>query len=136
MGTASEVHPIARALRRHLPGTDLQAALGRIGLARAFTCHQMVTLLETTPPGADPTLVLDLLNTFYDQSVPLRERRRLLATCLTHLNRLARQGPLAVSARLPPGASRQDALLERLEAAADRVWRLEPSEPPAPPRLF
>lgn len=135
-GDRFKAHPIARALRRHLPGADLAAALERIALARAFTCHQMVTLLEATPAAPHPTLVLDLLKTFYDESVPLPQRQRLLALCQGHLERLARQGPLAVSVRLPSSAGQEDVLLASLETAAQRVWRLEPYTPPPPARLF
>jgi hypothetical protein len=48
-----------------------------VRLSRAFTCYQMLALLAETPAGGPPTLVLDLLDTFYDESVPLHESRRL-----------------------------------------------------------
>jgi hypothetical protein len=54
--------------------------LGRIFLSRAFTCYQMAALIDQTCPGVaracpgadrttldgSPTLVIDLLDTFYD----------------------------------------------------------------------
>ena len=43
--------------------------LERITVSRAFTCYQMLTLLETTHPLPRPILILDLLNTYYDESV-------------------------------------------------------------------
>ena len=49
-GDRFQAHVVSRAVRHHLPpgssGLDLPAALERIMLARAFTCYQMVTLLD------------------------------------------------------------------------------------------
>jgi len=47
----------------------------------------MVTLLERTPAEEACTVVLDLLATFQDENVPVRERMRLLKFCLPHLTR-------------------------------------------------
>jgi hypothetical protein len=103
--------------------------LNRITVSRAFTCYQVLSLLESissAPLGAEtadgglsrgdplrgrcapqtppqlarpiqfppaPALggivVLDLLSTFYDESVQVGERKRLLRACITHLERLA-----------------------------------------------
>jgi len=132
-GNFFDLRAVARALRRQAP--DLSAALERIQLARAFTCHQMVTLLKEAPAQPVPTLGLDLLSTFYDESVPASESLRLLETCLGHLRRLNQLAPVAVSARPAPTESRPE-LLHSLQAAAGQIWRLEPYLPPPPPRLF
>ncbi|HJW90415.1 MAG TPA: hypothetical protein VJ436_07215 [Anaerolineales bacterium] len=132
-GNFFDLRAISRALRRQ--AVDLTAALERIQLARAFTCHQMVTLLKEAPAQPVPTLVLDLLSTFYDESVPASESLRLLQTCLGHLRRLNQLAPVAVSARPAPTDSRPE-LLHSLQAAAGQVWILEPHLPPPPPRLF
>ncbi len=121
---------------------DVEAALERIRVARAFTCYQMVTLLDETPATAAATAVLDLLATFRDETVPMAERQRLLGHCLERLELLAAAGPLLVSASPdggPPMSSphrqRQatpgDELLVRLERAADQVWRFSSPAPPA-----
>jgi hypothetical protein len=144
-GDRFRAHVVARALRRHPSPADpgLHAALERIQLARAFTCYQLVTLLEALPgtgaqhpTGTLPTLVLDLLSTFYDENVPLAESRRLLDLCLAFLQGLSAEGPLAVSVRPPRAAGPRSSLLERLAAAASQVVRLEPDIPPPPLRLF
>jgi hypothetical protein len=162
-GDRFQAHMVARSIRRYLPsGAGLTAALERTLLARAFTCYQMLTLLDEYPdvpgrpsteealpaPGPEaealppacpllpPTLVLDLLATFYDENVSLIESRRLLELCIKHLNRLAARAPLAVSIRPPRPRSDRLVLVERLEAETPQVYRLEPPSPPEPPRLF
>ncbi len=114
----------AQELRRHT--ADLRAALGRIRLSRAFTCYQMAALLEETPAQAQPTLVLDMLSTFYDEDVRIEEASHLLKGCLAELRRLAQAGPLVVSAKQPPEACADRAarasLLEQLRSAAAQVW--------------
>jgi hypothetical protein len=93
--------------------------LSRISVARAFTCYQMVTLLAETPAVASPQLILDLLATFYDESVSTPESFRLLRVGLTHINRLRQQAPIIISVR-PPNVSQSDrlGLLTRLEEVA------------------
>lgn len=134
-GNCFNAYTVARALGGYTQ--DLQAALKRIWVARAFTCYQMHTLLEQTKVVGASVLVLDLLDTFLDQSVALDERRRLLARSIAELRRLGRAAPLAVSTRLPkPGQVEARPLLEMLERAADRVWWVGAEQPPAQPRLF
>ena len=114
------------------PPHTLKQALARITLARAFTCYQMLTLLSETPAIPNqPTLALDLLATFYDESVPAAEALRLLERCLADLRRLSTQAPVVVSARPPrPGRgftygftpeSARPELMEALKAAADEM---------------
>ncbi len=83
--------------------------------------------------------MLDLLTTFYDESVPLRDSERLLAATITHLRRLAAAGPVIVGAREPQSLVKERwLLLDRLQAAADSAWLLRPPppEPVLQPRLF
>lgn len=125
-GNQFNVYPVAQELRRHT--AELRAALQRIRVARAFTCYQMAALLEQSPPQAQPTLVLDLLSTFYDEDVRIEEAGQLLKVCLVELRRLAQAGPLVVSARVPPEACAdrpaRAALLNQLRAAAAQVWEV------------
>jgi hypothetical protein len=114
----------------------LREVLERIHLARAFTCYQLVALLKDTPAEETPTLVLDLLATFYDESVPLAESRRLLRSCVFQLSRLNRAAPVAVSVRPGAPVEGRSELLEFLAAAAGQVWMLEPEPVREPPRLF
>jgi hypothetical protein len=94
--------------------------------------------LADTPENAHPTLVLDLLSTFYDENVRLDESRRLLAAVINHLQRLSVQAPLMVSVRPPGFASDPERaeLLEMLRQAAHQVWINEPPAAPVLPTLF
>ena len=120
-GNQFNVYPVARSIRRRTP--HLEAALGAIHLARAFTCYQMLALLQESTPQAVPTLVLDLLSTFYDQDVALPESRRLLRACLDELQRLSQSAPVVVSAR-PPAVLCPERLplLDALRQASDERW--------------
>lgn len=133
-GNCFEAYKIAREVRRATP--DLQAVLQRIQLARAFTCYQVLALLQDIPVGTAPVLALDLLSTFYDESVHLGERQRLLRLCAQALQRLSRQAPVGVFTYLRPAQPDSPALLQILEETASQVWRLVSDEPVPPARLF
>ncbi len=84
-------------------------------------------MLEESPNTSDPTLLLDILATFLDESVPLPESRKLLGQYLPHLRRLAGTAPLVVSAKPMTTISlERQVLLDMLQAAADQCWVLEP----------
>jgi uncharacterized protein (DUF58 family) len=141
-GNRFNLHAVARALHGQLPrsserdpGRALEHALARVRLSRAFTCYQMETLLKEIIPQPVPILVLDLLCTFYDESVSTEESQRILESCLGHLRRLNRVAPVAISAQPGPPTGRRQ-LLETLQATADHVWLLEPGSTPPPPRLL
>jgi hypothetical protein len=110
-GNRFNVYTVARAARGR------SEVLNRITVSRAFTCYQVLTMLEhasatlvaetadggLVPPRLAraipvPFIVLDLLSTFYDESVQAGERKRLLRACITHLERL-----VGVSAPRPTG---------------------------------
>lgn len=135
--------------------------LNRITVSRAFTCYQVLSLLEITlavqvdlQPGREGIpggtahhgsasllrlVALDLLNTFYDESVRAGERKRLLRACILHLERLAGNGGNAISIH-PPAVPSQTAveLLDLLKASeAVEPYYIEPENPPPEPlRLF
>jgi hypothetical protein len=148
---------VARLARRL--SSDPHAILERIRLSRAFTCFQLAELIENTPgdgiiasaqmDNPQPSkvaaesqsllFVLDLLNTFYDESVPLRDSERLLHNTIGHLKRLASQGPVIVGAREPRVLVKERwTLLDQLQVAADVAWLLRAPDGPeeAQPRLF
>jgi len=135
-GNGFDAHTIARQVRRQT--AQLELALGRLRIARAFTCYQMVAMLSAQPATSQPLLVLDLLATFCDESVPQVERSRLLDQAILDLQRLSGPAPVAVSAapwadgtadeRLPLGhparfAAPLPGMLARLEDAASQVLR-------------
>jgi hypothetical protein len=82
-GNRFNAYTVARAARGR------RDILEHITVSRAFTCYQVLSLLESTPSTQAPFVVLDLLNTFYDESVQIGERKRLLRSCIAHLERLA-----------------------------------------------
>ncbi len=142
-GNQFNAYTVARSIGRQMaqaergPGYDslsLGEALRRIHLSRAFTCYQMVTLLEETPLDATPTCLLDLLSNFYDEAIRLEESQRLLGLCLAAIRRLSHQAPVVISLR-PAGPRHADraCLVELLRAAADEVWEQEGVlAPPSP----
>lgn len=133
-GNSFNAYQVARALRRRIPNL---AGLDRIQIARAFTCYQMLALLENTPQSPLPTLVLDMLTTFYDENVPLRECQRLLKASLAHLQYLSQAAPVLVNASWPKAiASERAQLVESIEQIADQVYYLEEPAPRLPARLF
>ena len=123
-GNRFNVYPVAQAVRRLTP--RLEETLARISLSRAFTCYQMLTLLEETPAAPTPTLVLDLLATFLDENVRLPESRRLLELAVVQLQRLSQSAPLIMSVK-PPLAlvAERMPLLDLLEQASTRTLHLE-----------
>lgn len=137
-GNRFEAYRLARAMHR-LTRASLDDALRQVRMARAFTCYQVLTLLDETPNSLVPVLVIDLLDTFYDESVDQGERGRLLQACLFNLQRLSQSAPVLVSVRPLPPSQPQDptGFFEQVLAAADRVWL--PVPPPdswQQPRLF
>jgi len=120
-GNGFSAYQVARLLRRHT--SKLTEAMENIYLARAFTCYQVVALFEETPSSTDPHLVLDLLATFYDESIPPVESFRLLSLVVDHLKRLKKHTLVAVSL-YPPKIQQPDrtGLTEMVTDAADSVF--------------
>jgi hypothetical protein len=143
-GNCFDARGIARLLRRQT--ADLYAALERIQVQRAFTFYQLLAMLVHSSTNAHPLLVLDMLSTIYDENAPVMERLRLLDHSLGQLRRLSSIAPVVVSTPpqpsgwMPTAANPAQAappeFLERLEAAADQVWRFEAPSEPLQERLF
>ena len=77
---AQSFDPYLVARMGRLSGTPPRTLLERIRLSRAFTCHQLVTLLCETLPGQKtkgPLFVLGPGALFYDEQVSLKERQTL-----------------------------------------------------------
>jgi hypothetical protein len=154
-GNVYNVYPVARAVRGQ------PEVLERIRLSRAFSCYQMLAMLENLwfepartgpahgPPvfgGIGKFVILDFLRSFYDESVQTGERKRLLRQCLGHLERLVTPGEdgSTVSAgglvsvhppRAPSPAARE--LLDMMTHATRDIQRIEtPAPPPVAMRLF
>ena len=132
-GNCFDGYGLARQLRHQTP--RWQEALERVSVARAFTCYQVETLLSETVADFSPVLVLNLLDTFYDENVNLAERLRLLKVSLAELRRLHRAASVAVST-CQPTRDQPAELLEMLKDAAGQVWSFEEPQPLEPMRLF
>src|SRR4030067_2404114 len=124
-GNCFDGYGLARQLRQQT--SFWQAALERVSVARAFTCYQVETLLTESVANFSPVLVLNLLDTFYDENVRFQERMRLLEVSLAELRRLCRAASVAVSASLPARDQPRE-LLEILESAGGAVWSLEEAQ--------
>jgi hypothetical protein len=113
---------------------NIEEAANRIFVRRAFTCYQMLALLETSPSLNTPYLILDLLATFQDENVPLQEANRLLERCLVQLERLRMFAPVVISVK--PHSDRS-ILFERLLSHGDQIFDVEVPYPVATqPALF
>ena len=125
---------MARLLRRRVARIEL--ILGRIRLARAFTCYQLLDLLAGIRPENTPVLVLDLLHTFYVDDIPLDVRRRVLERCGRHLQQLSLSRPVAVlTLRMP--SEDYPRFYTMLAALADKIYQAEITGPAvSQPNLF
>lgn len=137
-GNRSNMYRVARTLRTLT--NDPVAVMRNIRLSRAFTCYQVVALLEKVAAmPAAPVLVLDLLATFMDESVQLRESSLLFESTLQHLLTVGQTVPVVVSAKpLLTLSAPRFGLLEQLKAAAAEVWEetaLLPARPAAGTQL-
>jgi hypothetical protein len=132
-GNCFDGYGLARQLRQQT--SYWQQALERVSVARAFTCYQVETLLTEVVADFSPVLVLNLLDTFYDENVKLPERLRLLEVSLSELRRLCRMASVAVSASSPT-REQPGELLEVLSGAAGQVWSFEEPQPVEPLHLF
>jgi hypothetical protein len=131
-GNRFNAYKVARAARGR------PEVLDRITVSRAFTCYQVLSLLGSTQAIPVPSVVLDLLNTFYDESVKAGERKRLLWACIANLKRLVRSAGGVVSIH-PPAVPSQTAteMLEILQASTlDSYYIVPPPPAPEPMRLF
>ena len=122
-GNRFNAYPVALAIRRQ--HQNPRVVLERIRLSRAFTCYQVDVLLEEWQPLPYPTLVFDLLSTFYDENVNLPESQRLLRQVIWRLQQLSKIAPVVVSTRLPATiCAERMVLFEMLKAQVGEL-RLE-----------
>jgi hypothetical protein len=133
-GNRYRPYQVATFLRRKM--VDISIAANRLLSQRAFTCYEMNTLLSSTPSLNHPCLILDLLNTFYDDHVSIHEADRLLKSCLAQIQRLVLSGPVVLTLA-PPLVEERAFLLEQVCQQADEVMIQEaPVCGPTQPSLF
>lgn len=131
-GNRFAAYKVARAARGQ---PDI---LNNITVARAFTCYQVLSLLESTPSIPNPFVVLDMLSTFYDESVKAGERKRLLYSCIVHLKRLVRNAGGVVSIHPPavPSQTATELLTMVQDYTHDSYYVVPKPSPYEPMRLF
>ncbi len=116
---------------------NVNEVLKRIYISRAFTCYQMTAMLQNLSSDHGPVFVLDLLNTFYDESVDDEQSRRLLTNSIRTLKKLSSVLPVLVSISPPPKQNRRPFLMKMLLNAANTVWQSESeAAPSAQPTLW
>ncbi|MEA4930761.1 MAG: hypothetical protein VB026_04225, partial [Anaerolineaceae bacterium] len=82
----------------------------------------MLQAVAANPPK-EPLVVLDLLATFLDEDVELKDAERLMDHSLGLLARLSVSAPVVISVRpIPLIAHQRAALLEQLKNNVDVCW--------------
>ncbi len=131
---ANRFDPYQLAREGRKRGLRPEQVLSRVWVARAFTCHQLVQLVQESLPvelaGVEKALVILLgpCSLFYDEQVPLAERRRLFRSLMGGLAQIKQQAALwFLQPTLPPQVANQHfgRLLARL---ADQVIRVGAGE--------
>ncbi len=125
-GNRFQPYRVAHLLRQKT--ADVNTASKRIFIRRAFTCYQMLALLENTPALRQPYIILDLLATFYDDHTPAHEARRLLDLCLCQVERLRQVAPVLITLA-PPSLPERAFLVETICARAGQVLLPENTAP-------
>lgn len=120
-GNCFPAYRIAQLIRRK--SLQVDAISKRIIVRRAFTCHQMVNLLESEPASGQPHIILNLLSTFQDDQVKPNEADRLLTICFSNIDRLRVFAPVVISLE-PAILAEKEFLLKRVYEKADEVFPL------------
>jgi hypothetical protein len=123
--------PYAVTRMAHSLGQDPRAFLSRILISRSFTCHQTQALTRKVLASFNAhqfplILVLGLLTTFYDEEVPIAERRQLLEKTLHDLKEIAQRGTKVLITSPDAQSAAPAAMSKLLIDAADAVARLDP----------
>ena len=122
-GNRSNMYAVAKLIRPYTP--DPVSVMNNIRLSRAFTCYQVLAMILATAkyPLNEPLVLLDLLATFLDEDVELKDSQRLLTHSLNLLTQLSHQVPVVISTRqIPVIAENRIVLLEQLKASVDICW--------------
>lgn len=134
-GNCFNPYQIVRQIRMQTP--QIKAVLARIQVARAFTCFQVVTLLEQTQINTGSIFILRLLATFADEMIQVRDRLRLLKQVDSHIDRLRQTVPLAIT--LNTARFESDPIMDwcsRLQTRADKTLLPECTLDESLPTLF
>ena len=122
-GNCFPAYRIAELVRRK--SQQVRTISQRVFVQRAFTCYQMVSLLENAPTLNQPHVVLNLLSTFQDDQIRPKEAERLLTVCLAHIERLCLAAPMAITLE-PVILAEKEFLLKRICEKANEVFTSQP----------
>lgn len=113
---------LPRIIRSHT--THVKRIMDHLYTVRASTCYRLLDSLLSTAPNGEPILVLELLNTFYDDDIPLRTRLLKLRDCCRELKRLSYHRPVIVMMRELKDENYEN-FLPALSSVTDRTVTLE-----------
>jgi hypothetical protein len=99
--------------------------MDRILVSRAETCYQMQDVLTALEPSPVPIVVIDMLESFYEEDLTPKEVASLLQKCIKHIHNLSEAAPVLISASGDP--SRPE-LLELIEQNSDERFYFQPFE--------
>ncbi|MFQ5598802.1 MAG: hypothetical protein ACE5GK_12225 [Nitrospiria bacterium] len=118
-------------------GHDPKSFLSSLFISRAFTCHQMGSLvlnqLQSGISTHHPRLVMLCapLETFYDEAAPFIEAKNLLLHIVTALARLAPDRIFVILSPFPQkSAGRRAFFLSHLKTTAEHIFRVDQSRDP------
>jgi hypothetical protein len=110
-GNHYNAYKVIRAARYRSHDLD---QLEKIRIARAFNCHQVVSLSKKLPKDGTPCLVIDALDTFEDDGVPFPQRLQLVSLLLQHLAQVRFQAVVMISISPPKGEPAQWQAMARM----------------------
>jgi hypothetical protein len=126
-GNMFDAYYVSKKIRQN--GNNPSEVLKNIFLSRAFTCFQVVELVEAFQEKDQILIVLDILSTFYDENVSTEESERLLGIVTDGINRLGYSNQVIVYTRLNPACSiKRLALVEKLQNLAGSTTYHLPEE--------
>lgn len=115
-------------------GLPCEELLKKISVARAFTCHQLATLIrERLEPGLSPEdssliVLLGPCTVFFDEDVPGEEAALLFRKTLAKVQNMSQQGVAFLMSQSFRGFNkRRSFLLRELARSADAVLKLKSS---------
>ncbi len=125
-----DVHTITNFARQRRISPEV--LLKRIFVSRGFTSYQMEAAVnDRLVPflnriGSNTALIFGLLDTFYDNQVPLREVKGMLRRIVIQLDKMRRQGfsILLTSKEWNVLPTERNQLFDSLKQIADTVYRL------------
>jgi hypothetical protein len=96
--------------------------LDRIQVSRAEICYQMFDVLTSLPIDPTPLVIIDMLESFYEEELTPDEVTLLLQNCLDRIYQLSQEAPILISARGDPS---RPGLIRMLESYSDMRFYFE-----------